>query len=317
MKRQDRRGFTLIELLVVVAIIALLISILLPSLGRARELANRTACGANITGILKACIVYAQDQSDAFPMTAGPQTGGYAIYFGQVNTGTNSSDNSLAQVQNGPNNYSTGNPASCLWILCIQGGVSPKSLICKSDPSVGPASLLQDSNNSNYFFYAPNNPGNLTPPYNQAPLSYSIETPWITPSGGAAGGTTGTALSGLWRNSTNANIPLMCDMAPSEADTSFRSFTQANQNSPKMLNSNNHSSGEGQEVGFGDAHVEWCRTPGVGPNSDFIFTFQNQANGTTWTGVQNSNGGSTAITPYDPTTDVYMIPIRTKSGQVE
>jgi len=72
-RTQIRGGFTLIELLVVVAIIALLISILLPSLQRAREMAQRAVCGMNLTSIVKACRVYADYDKGA---QAGLQTGG-------------------------------------------------------------------------------------------------------------------------------------------------------------------------------------------------------------------------------------------------
>lgn len=66
-KRDTRSGFTLIELLVVVAIIALLISILLPSLGRAREQARQTKCLANLKTIGGAMMMYFGDHRDWFP----------------------------------------------------------------------------------------------------------------------------------------------------------------------------------------------------------------------------------------------------------
>ena len=52
-------GFTLIELLVVVAIISALIAILLPSLGKAKELSRRAACASNQRQIATAAITYA------------------------------------------------------------------------------------------------------------------------------------------------------------------------------------------------------------------------------------------------------------------
>jgi prepilin-type N-terminal cleavage/methylation domain-containing protein len=64
---KSHRGFTLIELLVVVAIIALLIAILLPSLQRAREQAKRTKCQANLHAIGIALHMYAGNNNDAMP----------------------------------------------------------------------------------------------------------------------------------------------------------------------------------------------------------------------------------------------------------
>jgi prepilin-type N-terminal cleavage/methylation domain-containing protein len=67
MHRRDRsngRGFTIIELLVVVSIIALLIGILLPAIGRARDQANQTASLANLRNIGTAHGSYAAEWND-------------------------------------------------------------------------------------------------------------------------------------------------------------------------------------------------------------------------------------------------------------
>jgi prepilin-type N-terminal cleavage/methylation domain-containing protein len=65
------RGFTLVELLVVVGIIALLISILLPSLSRAREQARMTKCLSNEREIGKNAAVFQNSHRDRLQLVAG------------------------------------------------------------------------------------------------------------------------------------------------------------------------------------------------------------------------------------------------------
>jgi prepilin-type N-terminal cleavage/methylation domain-containing protein len=82
--RKKGYGFTLIELLVVISIIALLLSILLPSLSKAREMAKRIYCSANGRSIGLAYTSFAMDNDDWLPMFNGSRIKEYDSSYPQT-----------------------------------------------------------------------------------------------------------------------------------------------------------------------------------------------------------------------------------------
>lgn len=77
-RRPRHLAFALIELLVVIAIISLVMSIVIPALGRARDQANILVCRANLRSLALGCLAYASEHDCVLPTDStvdNPHTG--------------------------------------------------------------------------------------------------------------------------------------------------------------------------------------------------------------------------------------------------
>ncbi len=349
--RKRKTAFTLIELLVVISIVAILISILLPALAKARELANRAVCMANIRGVIQAMITYGQSNNGTLPCTRNTDYWDGQGYFNSpqgnsfeytMSYGFISAGQAVQSWYNGALPPWNGEPLAGLWIMVLQGYTTPASFICPSDPlAVGPSPLRLYDPNTN----TPNYEASFTNPPNGSQNnmsssdtmgegeSYSIAFPWPWENGA-----TGLAPGQWWTtNGANTEVPLISDMAPLDLNGNMPGNTgvyqratatlpTANTFGPYIYNSGNHA-GDGQNVGFGDDHVTWEISPYVGQNGDNIFTYSTATglvNGTTDTSQVGLTGVSTMGAGYvtgfvpapeiltlAPSFDTCMTPVRT------
>jgi prepilin-type N-terminal cleavage/methylation domain-containing protein len=280
-----KKGFTLIELLVVVAIIALLISILLPSLARAREIAKRAVCASNLRGIGQAMKVYSNDNADWFPCTAFNDTASgdgangvmFVTYLGGNITVPMSTDL-----------LSTVHPSRSLFMLVIDGSCTPKQFNCPSSGDneddlrnyVGTTPTASQLGKDRFDFrgypflsYGYQMPfGPKARPNENLSAQMALmadKGPFFEAGDPAPGGFSGDAAD-RWKTGVEG-----CP-GPGQAvligDNETQILTLATEKWG-LYNSPNHAR-EGENVLFADGHVEFDKRPIVGVNYDNIYTQQ-------------------------------------------
>lgn len=304
MKR--RKGFTLIELLVVVAIIALLISILLPSLSRARELAKRAVCAANLRGIGQSMHIYANDNEEAFPQdlyrepTSTANNRHSVTFIGQMSVDLTTRITT--------DTWTETHPSRSLFLMVISGDVSPKQFVC---PSSGDAEDTMRNIDGGVERSA--QPGVNRFDFKGYPqLSYGYQMPFGNKGKPREGMDPRQIISadkgpyfvaGVTDPTTGTTPDQLVPGTPALPSGTAQDMLQLRTDAWRPYNSRNHN-GEGQNCLFVDGHVEFDKRPIAGISNENIFTEHDGDE------LENTMAGVAPRNEYGPRvqTDSIIIP---------
>lgn len=282
MKR--KKGFTLIELLVVVAIIALLISILLPSLSRAREITKRAVCASNLRGIGQAMKVYSNANFDFYPTTPFTEA---STSQGITNVSFQSKMAKYLTVPLATENYSSVHPSRSLFILVYDMGTAPKQFICPSSGDQEDDLRNYESGGNAYG----SQPGTNRFDFRGYPfLSYGYQLPYamkarpsesLDPRNAlmadkgpfATAGDPGEDPETITDKTSQPGDPIALEGATTEQDV-----IKADNDKWRIHNSRNHNQ-EGENILFADGHAEFLKKPIAGVNYDNVYTMHTDYSG--------------------------------------
>jgi prepilin-type processing-associated H-X9-DG protein len=271
----------------VVAIIALLISILLPSLSRAREITKRAVCASNARGIGQGYKVYANENADWYPMMPHPRAAGVdqnteVAWIGHMADGLTLPVN----TSGGGSGVSSANvhPSRALFMLVMDGTCSAAQFICPSSSdseddlrnqeSAGTWKAAQlgrdrfDFRGYPYISY-----GSQLPYGDRAKPSESLDGRMILLADKGPYFTSGVSTSGWTTPDYARDTPGSGQPIEIEGATTATQILQVDTNRWKPYNSGIHGQ-EGQNCLYQDGHVEFEKRPTVGVNFDNIYTTQ-------------------------------------------
>lgn len=231
-------GLTLVEVVVVFFVLVMIVGVLLPSTGGAREMSYRSTCAANLTGIYKSMYTYSVTNEDRFPVAGTADDDGSVIGFREGNRTT------------GKGAVLDNNTTAALWVLVRDGSTGVGQFIC---PTSGDEQDTQadargrDVPIENTFDFT-----------ERSTLSFSMINMYHQ------------TYRTQWGSNAPASFVLMGDNNDNDSVHSRRHTLAkgaARGDIETHENSSNHDY-EGQNFLFGDSHVSFANDPFVGFRDD-------------------------------------------------